>query len=162
MKRITLFLLTILGIASLCVSCEKTKAKWERFYGYTKADIIGSYEANPDSTLYEELPTEGVTVYPDAELTITEYDENVVSIRIRIPNLFFRNFRGAVALNEDDSEISIGDTDNSDILMTVYRNAQNQVRLHGRVRTPSHWDQYGPDDYNIYGFDVIKTENNEN
>jgi hypothetical protein len=162
MKRTTLFLLTFLAMAFLCASCGKNKNTWERFYGYTKAEILGNYEANPDSELYEELPTEGVVVYPEVELSITEYDEDLVNVRIRIPDQFYRNFRGMVALNEDDSEISIGGDDRSDILMTVYKNAQNQIRLHGRVRTPSHWDQNGPDDYNIYGFDVLKIENNEN
>ena len=67
-----------------------------------------------------------------------------------------------MALNEGASEISIGNDDNSDILATVYKNAQNQVRLHGRARVPCHWDQFGPDDYHIYGFDVIKIEENNN
>lgn len=163
MKRISLFLSIILGIVLVCASCGEPKDTWERFYGYTQADIIGRYEANPDNSLYEELPTEGVTVYPNAELTITAYGDALVNIQIRIPEVWYRNFRGAVALNEDDSEISIGDTDRSDLLATVYKNAQDQIRIHGRARVPKHWNQEGhPDDYYIYGFDVLKIENNEN
>ena len=54
-------------MAFLCASCGKNKNIWERFYGYTKAEILGNYEANPDSELYEELPTEGVSFLKDWE-----------------------------------------------------------------------------------------------
>ena len=159
MKRLTTVILLLLGVTIL-TSCHKTKDEWTRFYGYTKADILGDYGRNPDNSVYDELPTEGVIVYPEAEISITEYDDTLVNFRITIPNVWYRNFRGVVALNEGDSEISIGNDDNSDLLVTVYKNAQNQVRLDGRARVPCHWDQFGPDDYHIYGFDVVKIEEN--
>lgn len=162
MKRISIVSLLFLGMAFLSASCGKEKQTWERFYGYTRADLIGHYEANPDNSVYEELPTQGVKIYPNAEIDITEYDDDVVNIRILIPEVWYRNFRGAVALFNDDSDVSISDSDLSDVLMTVYKNADNQVRLHGRARVPKHWAQGVPDDYHIYGFDVVKTENNEN
>ena len=163
MKRISVFILISLGFFFCSASCNKEKEEWERVYGYTKADVIGHYEANPDSSLYEELPTVGVQVYPNVVMEITEYNEDMVNIFIKIPNLWYRNFRGYVALNEDDSDISIGnDFDGSDILMTVYHNKQNQVRLHGRARERHMWVNPVSYDWIIYGFDVIKQPASEN
>lgn len=159
MKRLSTLIVLSLGIVFLAASCGPEKEEWERFYGYTKADVLGHYDANPDESLYEELPTIGVQVYPNATIDITEYGENLVNVRIVIPEVFYKNFRGQVAINEDDSEIAIGDTDGSDILITVYRNAQNQVRMHGRARQRKIWTQPVVSyDYIIYGFDVIKAE----
>lgn len=163
MKKTTIFLLSFLGIIIGCTSCGPEKEEWERFYGYTKADVIGHYEANPDTSLYEDLPTVGVQVYSDATIDITEYNEDMVNICIRIPNVLYRNFRGYVALNEDDSDISLGNSsDESDIMMTVYKNRRNQVRLHGRAR--EHHLYHDPISYDwiIYGFDVIKQEQTQN
>lgn len=161
MKRLSIVLLLLISVAFIATSCREPKDEWVRFYGYTKEDVIGHYEANPDSTLYEELPTEGVQVYPDAEIDITEYNDYMVNVRIKIPNKLYKNFRGVVAINEDDSEIAIGDeSDGSDILMTVYRNTKNGVRLHGRERQHKLWTNPISYDYIIYGFDVIKTDEN--
>lgn len=163
MKRISVFILIFLGFFFCSASCNQEKEEWERFYGYTKADVIGHYEANPDSSLYEELPTVGVEVYPNAVIDITEYNEDMVNIHIVIPNVWYKNFRGFVALNENDSNISLGnDSDGSDILMTVYRNKHNQVRLHGRARERHLWHDPVSYDWIIYGFDVIKQPASEN
>lgn len=164
MKKASLFL-SILGMLLLQSACHKNpQSEWERFYGYTKADLLGHYEANPDDSYYEELPTEGVVIYRTAVIDITEYDENLVNIRVTIPNYLNRTFRGAVAINQSeiDSDVHISESDGSDILMTVYRNKKQQVRLHGRTRRPKHWDENGiPDDYYLYGFEVVKTDNLE-
>lgn len=158
MKQLRTVALVFLGLVFMAASCQKPKEEWQRYYGYTKADVIGHYESNPDSSLYEELPTVGVEVYPNVEINITEYNEDLVSVRIVIPNIWYRTFRGVVALNENDSDIAIGNDDGSDILMTVYRRGDNEIRLHGRARERHIWtDPVVSFDYIIYGFDVIKT-----
>ena len=159
MKQLSTIIILTLGLVFLATSCKEQKEEWERFYGYTKDDVIGHYEANPDQSVYDELPTVGVEVYPTAQIDITEYYEDLVNLRILIPEVFYNNYRGEVAINENASDISIGSTDGSDILLTVYRNAKNQIRLHGRARQRKIWTEPVVSyDYIIYGFDVIKTE----
>ena len=162
MKRTTRLLTLLLGLLML-QACHKTPtSEWNQFFGYTKADVLGHYEANPDNSVYEELPTEGVVVYRTTVIDITEYGEGFVSIHITIPDYLNQTFRGQVALNQDDSNISMGETNGADLLLTVYHDAQQRIRLHGRVRRPKHFTEGVPDDYYIYGFDVIKSEHNEN
>ena len=68
MKRIINILAMTLCVM-LFVSCKKsTENEWQRFWGFTKDDIAGHYNANPDESLYEELPTEGIKVYDNATI----------------------------------------------------------------------------------------------
>ena len=153
MKRITILL-------ALCViaftSCKKDPV-WNRFFGYTKDDIVGHYEANPDESLYEDLPTEGVKVYSNAVLDITSLSNDLISIRIVIPGVINKVFSGPVYSAADNSDIVLLNG-NEDIEMTVYKNEDGQIRLHGREK------HYHYDANNVlvssenYGFDVIKQE----
>lgn len=159
MKK-TLSIITLLIAAFLFTTCQKTQEdEWERFYGYTKADIVGHYEANPDSTSYSELPTEGVMVYPNATIDINELSDNLISLRIIIPDVINKYFTGEASMNENDSELSLHNY-HEDILMTVYKNKQNQVRLQGRERRCIFNNEGEITDCILHGFDVIKTDNN--
>lgn len=153
MKRITILL-------ALCVivftSCKKDPV-WNRFFGYTKDDIVGHYEANPDESLYEDLPTEGVKVYNNAVLDITSLSDNLISIKLNIPDVIHNKvFSGPVYSASDNSDIILKNNNDEDIQMTVYKNGKGQVRLHGRLK------RYHYDASNVlvssenYGFDVIK------
>ena len=121
MKKTILFLIA-LGL--LCASCEKTPVnEWNRFYGFTKDDIAGHYEANPDESLYEELPTEGVTVYNTATIDITSLQDNMVSIRIVIPHVINKVFSGVVNGDDSTSDLILnGFCEN--IMATVYKNSK--------------------------------------
>lgn len=155
MKKTLTFAALLLGILFFC-SCEKTEVNsWERFYGFTQADVIGHYDANPDSSYYEPLPTEGVIVYPNATIDITPIDDNLVRLVLNIPDVIYKIFTGAAVYNENDSDMTFHDY-NYDILMTVYKNPQNQIRLHGRERYCRYNDEGELINCTFHGFDVIK------
>lgn len=154
-KNLIVALLSI--IALVFVSCEKTPVnEWSRFYGYTQADIVGHYEANPDESLYQDLPTEGVEVYNNATIDIAAASGKSISLHIVIPEVINKRFSGPVNTTEQESDLTLNNF-NEDILMTVYKNAKGQVRFHGRVK---HY-YYNADHELVnsinYGFDVIKT-----
>ena len=156
MKRISILLTLVLGLAFINTSCEKTpENEWNRFYGYTANDIAGHYDANPDESLYEELPTQGVAVYDNATVEIQALSENQVSLRIIIPNVINRVFSGTVFTDESVSDLILHNFQ-EDISMTVYKNKENQIRLHGRVKRYRYDQDNVLVDSDNYGFDVIK------
>ncbi|MBR4147079.1 MAG: hypothetical protein IKU00_04210 [Bacteroidales bacterium] len=157
MKKASLFLI---ALCLLCLSCEKTPVnEWDRFYGFTKDDIVGHYEANPDESLYQELPTQGVTVYSNATIDITSLSGNSISIRIVIPSVINKVFSGAVNNEENSSDLVLRNF-NEDIMMTVYKNSKGQIRMHGRVKRYRYDSDGILIDSNYYGFDVIKSTEN--
>lgn len=163
MKKTTLILILI---SFLFASCGKpTVEEWRRFYGFTQSDIIGHYEANPDESLYEELPTEGVAVYNNASIDISAEGNTSISLHIVIPGRINKYFSGPLDMsNESRSDIAlvnvINHSNQEDILLTVYTNDKGQVRFHGRVKDyfystePGHEDEL-TNSHN-WGFDVIK------
>lgn len=163
MKKTFLFLVASL---LLCVSCEKTPInQWKNLYDFTRADIIGHYEANPDESLYEPLPTEGVAVYNNATLDVSAIGATAVSIHIVIPGKVNKTFSGPLNMSDENrSDIALTNIINTankeDIMMTVYKNDKNQVRFHGRVKRyyyntePGHENELVKSD--DWGFDVIK------
>jgi hypothetical protein len=153
MKKTYLFLV---AISLLFASCEKTPVnEWSRFYGYTQADIVGHYEANPDESLYENLPTEGVEVYDNTTIDIVALSENSISLRIVIPGVINKSFSGSINATELESDL-IFQNFNEDIMMTVYKNSKGQVRFHGRVKHYYYNADHELINSNNYGFDVIK------
>lgn len=151
--------LTILiGILFLAVSCNKTptESEWSRFYGFSSSDIIGHYEANPDESLYQDLPTEGVEVYDNATIDIVALSGSSISLRIVIPGVINKNFSGPVYSDDDNSDLVLNNN-NEDIMMTVYKNNKGQVRFHGRVKHYYYNANHELVNSNNYGFDVIKT-----
>lgn len=160
MKKLFIILLMLVSATTLN-SCgnDEDNNTWNRFYGYTKDDIVGHYEANPDEACYVPLPTEGVAVYRNVTIDITPLENNLVSLRIIIPNEINKVFTGAANLNENDSDLGFHNY-NEDILFTVYKNEQNQVRLHGRERYCIYDENNEIVDCNIHGFDVIKAPAN--
>ena len=157
MKRITILLATVLCVI-LFASCKKDPT-WERFFGFAKEDVIGHYVANPDESLYEELPTEGVKVYDNAVIDITSLSDNLISIKLNIPDIITnKTFSGPVYSANDNSDIVLQNSNNEDIEMTVYKNEKGQVRLHGRLKRYHYDVNHVLIDSDNYGFDVIKEE----
>lgn len=153
MKR----LLYLAALLILCVSCGKDpNEEWSRFFGFTKTDIVGHYEANPDPCVYPELPTEGVVVYDNATVEVIDLSDNLVSFRLVIPETLNKVFTGSVPTDGSSSDLGFHNN-HEDVLLTVYKNGKGQVRFHGRYRY-YYSDKGGPEDADIYGFDVIKTE----
>ena len=166
MKKASLYLIAILF---LCASCEKTPVnEWGRFYGFTQADVIGHYEANPDESLYQALPTEGVAVYDNATIDVGAVGETAVSVHIVIPTKINKTFSGPLNMSDDHrSDITLTNIINSlnkeDIWITVYKNDQGQVRFHGRVKRyyyiiDEETHQTILDHSDNWGFDVLKRE----
>jgi small nuclear ribonucleoprotein (snRNP)-like protein len=154
MKRITLLLATAFCVIVLA-SCKKDPA-WERFWGFTKDDIVGHYVANPDESLYEELPTEGVKVYDNAVIDITSLSGNLISIKLNIPDVLNnKTFSGTLYSADDNSDIVLLNG-NEDIQMTVYKNEKGLVRLHGREKHYHYDANHVLVSSENYGFDVIK------
>lgn len=154
MKKTFLFLI---AMGLLCASCEKTPVnEWNRFYGFTKDDIVGHYDANPDESLYEELPTEGVTVYNTVTIDITSLQDNMVSLRIVIPHVINKAFSGVINGDDSTSDLILNGF-GEDIMATVYKNSKGQIRMHGRVKGDRH-HRDGDPVINVYGFDVLKAD----
>jgi hypothetical protein len=157
MKRISTLLATLLCLV-MFVSCEKEPVnEWQRFWGYTKDDIVGDYEANPDESIYEEYPTAGMTIYKNASIHVTGLSGDLVSIRINIPGVINKVFSGAVYSASDNSDLALVSTNgNDDIRMTVYKNSKGDVRFHG-IQKRYHYDAgHVLTSSENYGFDVIK------
>ncbi len=165
MRKISLLLI---ALSLLFASCGKDPEKeWGRFYGFTQADVVGHYEANPDESLYEALPTEGVTVYNNASMDVSAVGSTAVSIHIVIPGKVNKTFSGPLDMSDENrSDIALLNVINSlnkeDLLMTVYKNEQGQVRFHGRVKR--YYYEINTDGSIVlkrsenWGFDVIKQE----
>lgn len=167
MRKTILF---IIAIGLLCVSCGKTEEnEWSRFYGFTQADVIGHFEANPDESLYQELPTAGMVVYDNATIDISPVGSSAsISVHIVIPGKINKSFSGPLNMsNENRSDIAITTIINTynkeDIMMTVYKNDKGQVRFHGRVKRYYYNSQPGHENELVksdnWGFDVIKADN---
>ena len=159
----------LIALSLLFVSCGKPSVdEWSRFYGFTQADIIGHYEANPDESIYQELPTEGATVYNTAAIDISAVGNTAISLHIVIPGTINKTFSGPLDTQEEDrSDVVltnvISNREKEDVMMTVYKNEQGQVRFHGRVkhyhyRYDSETEQYYLHHSENWGFDVLKAE----
>ena len=166
MKKISLLLI---AFTLLFAACGKDPEKeWGRFYGFVQSDVVGHYEANPDESLYEPLPTEGIVVYDNATLDVSAVGTAAVSVHIVIPGKINKTFSGSLDMSDEDrSDITlttvINSTNKEDIWMTVYKNNQGQVRFHGRVKRYYYRiDQETHQSYlyrsDNWGFDVIKQE----
>lgn len=157
MKK-TLILITLFIGALAFSSCDDKEDEWNRFYGFTKADVVGHYEANPDEDCYPELPTGNIEVYRNVTIDINDMGQNnnLVSLHIVIPDIINVSFTGAVQINGNDSDMAFHNGTNEDILMTVYKNGKNQVRFHGRERRCSGISDGELVNCKTRGFDVIK------
>lgn len=128
------FAIILSAVTLLFVSCEKTKTnEWGRFFGFTAADIAGHYTSSPDESLYQELPTEGVVIYDNVTIDIGATSENSVSLHIVIPNQINLVFSGTLD-SEDNSSDLVLYSYYDDLMASVYKNDQGQIRIHGRVK----------------------------
>lgn len=159
MRKTTLSLSILLSLLVLFISCEKQKEKtWTSFYDFTVADIAGSYVPNPDESVYEESPTDGMTVYDNASLTITELSDNNISVRIIIPDEINKVFTGNIEPNNNLAIIKLTQGLYESFTANVYKDSQNQIRLSGYESRSIYGANSELVDKKVYGFDVIKIE----
>ena len=150
MKNIRI--LSVLFLLSLFfVSCEEEQNnEWERYYGYTNEEIIGSYSNSNVADAFDGL-TESLYCHicDDARITVTAESENMVRFSVNSAEAALNtSLKGNPALNDDDFLITLVDSPYK-LTAYVYTNAEGQLRLHGFVRA------YSPNLVNYY-FDVIK------
>lgn len=138
MKKLFVIFALLIGTTSL-ISCDKTNDdEWNRFFGYSKADIIGHYESTPNEEYYSEMPTQGVTVHRNVTIDIADAGgESYVNLHIVIPDIINVHFTGAVQLNGNDSDMAFNNNTTytiEDFLVTVYKDKNGHIRMHGRER----------------------------
>lgn len=131
MKKV---MMIVAAMVLLMTGCQPEKDEWSRFYGFTKADIVGNYIANPDESCYEDYPVEDVTTHRNAQVDVIDLGGDLVEVRVAIPNVIHKSYTGVVGTEGHDTEIIFSDYSDNDLVLDVYKNTQNQVRLHGRVR----------------------------
>lgn len=149
-----------LGLSILSTSCKQQEDNpWSRFYDFTSSDVIGTYSANPNESVYEESPTPGVVVYDNASVTITELDDGLVMVRVIIPDQINKVFTGAIDQNSSNGVLLLRQGSYEEFNATVYKNKQGQIRLQGHESRTYYNAEGEVSDKKIYGFDVIKTEN---
>ena len=159
MKKISL-LISLVGLLFLSVSCEHPEDNpWSRFYDFSISDVIGTYSANPDESVYEESPTPGVVVYDNASVTITELGDDLVMVRVIIPDQINKVFTGSVEQNSGNGVLLLNQGSYEEFSATVYKGNQGQIRLQGHESRTYYNAEGEISDKKIYGFDVIKTEN---
>lgn len=157
MRKTALHLSLALGLLILFSSCEKPKEKtWISFYDFTVADIVGTYSANTDESVYEDSPTPGTTVYQNATVTITELSESNISVRVVIPDQINKAFTGSIETNNSLAIIKLTQGLYETFTANVYKDSQNRIRLNGN-ESRSIYDANGElVDKKVYGFDVVK------
>lgn len=152
MKNIKyLSVLLVLGV--FLVSCGKEqKNEWNKHYGFTNDEIIGSYSFSDVADAFDGL-TESLycIICEDAVITITRESDNGIQFSIRsVSGELNADIKGNPVQNDDSFLLTLVDSLNDNELTAyVYTNASGQIRLHGFVR------KYYPSVRNYY-FDVIK------
>ncbi|MBR6930048.1 MAG: hypothetical protein IKH61_07445 [Bacteroidales bacterium] len=173
MKNIK-YLSVLLVLGLLFVSCEKQpqESEWEKYYGYTNAEIAGSYSFSNVADAFDGL-TEGAYCHicPDAKIDIVGWlGSNIVQFNVNCPsNEFNRTFEGRPRLTDDDFLINMkypSSHPHPDYELTayVYKNKRGNIRLHGFARHityETHVDTNNNTVYQVtakvnYYFDVIK------
>ena len=163
-------LLLMLGV--FLVSCEKEQKKeWNKYYGYSNEEIVGSYSFSKVEDAFEDLTESAYChICEDAKINITARSESIIEFNVNCPNdEFNRTFEGRPCLTDDDFLINMtapSGTPHPDYELTVYvyKNDQGDIRLHGfarHIKYEIHNDPNGMPVYNIkskvnYYFDVIK------
>lgn len=172
MKRlIVLSMLTVFGMAILA-SCEKDVDKeWNKFYSYTKEDIVGEYTYSNLSSAFDGLiESDEGHLCPDAQVNIASTGAQTVLFHMASPNRNFqKSFSGLPKLTANDFLITMYsgwvNLKRYNVTANVLTNDQDEVRLKGFVSEDRYERVYNTEeaqydtvyDYSIkYHFDVIK------
>ena len=171
-KRAALFL----GLGFLLVSCGEEKSEWQNFYGFTSADIVGTYSYSNHPGAFDGVEGPGRHACEDAEVGITTSADSLGKIvfSLHCPDEdYSRSIEGYPSPNEDDFMIrmSTGIIHSGshpkahNINGYVMKNAKQQIRVHGYATVNTYKVETDPqtgvetdviDDQVYYYFDVIK------
>ena len=171
-----LALLCLMGI--FFTSCkEESKSEWSNFYGYTNADVVGTYSFSNVSTAFDGIEGIGRHVCVDAEVSIQISDQNpnMLKFTIECPKEEHeRTIEDYATPNEDDFmlRMSTGYIHSGSNKVKVYvvnahvmKNEKNELRLAGFSAVNTYKEITNPEsgtlsyeqiDGEYYYFDVIK------
>ena len=172
MKNIT-YLSVLFMLGFLFVSCEKQpqESEWEKYYGYTNEEIVGSYAFSNVKDAFDDLTESSYChICEDARINITASSGNAIEFNVNCPSdEFNRTFEGRPCFTDDDFLINMTAPSGNahpdyELTVYVYKNAQGKIRLHGFARQITYQIVNNPDGstvYNVkskvnYYFDVIK------
>lgn len=167
MKRVV-YLSLLLSLCVAFVSCkdQKESKEWESFYGYTVEDIIGEYGFSNLINAFDGLTeSDYCHICDDAEISVVALTNTSVQFNFNCAGLGFdKSFMGRPTLNDNDFLIRMATTlqyqsgklKDYQLTSYVYRNANQDLRLHGYVTENIYEaDTVLLDRINYY-FDVIK------
>lgn len=170
MKNIK-YLSVLLMLSFFFVSCEKQpqESEWEKYYGYTNEEIVGSYSFSNVSDAFESL-TEGeyCHICEDAKVNITATSGSTIEFNVNCPSdEFNRTFEGRPCVTDDDFLInmttsSLSQHQDYKLMVYVFKNEKGDIRLHGYARIIKYEFNHETEEYDIpksninYWFDVIK------
>ena len=138
MKK-TLVLSAIFFISMVLTSCKPEKKEWQRFIGYTPADIVGEYHFSEVEDAFAGIfeSEEGI-LCPDALINVTSPMAQTVRIVVKCPDHNFqKTFSGRPSLNTNPFNIIMdggwSGMKRYGIYADVMKNDQGVVRLVGCV-----------------------------
>ncbi len=141
MNRHIIKVLALAAIVVFFASCKKSKSEWTNFYGYTPADVAGTYVFSALPEAFEGY-TEGTycILCKDAQISISG-GENTVRFNIDCPDHdYSKSFLGKAPLNPNDFLIDIrGNVQSAGyrkclvnrLQTRVLKNDENKIRLAG-------------------------------
>lgn len=168
-------LVCLLGL--FFTSCDKApKNEWKDYFGFTDAEIIGTYSYSKLSDAFDEVEGTGRHVCLDAQVSIQASQENSswIKFTVNCPGEgFSRTFNGQATPNEDDHMIHMstgyihagGKIKAYNLTADVLKNEKQEIRLHGFAAENTYElitdvetgaTTYNTIDGEYYYFDVIK------
>ena len=142
MNRRIIKVLVLATFVMAFASCKKTKSEWSNFFGYTSADVAGTYVFSEYDKAFEGF-TEGsyCILCRDAQIVVTATSESAIKFAIDCPDHnYSKVFMGKAPLNSNDFLIDIKGNkqwqSSSNFIQNrlhsrVYKNAENKIRLAG-------------------------------
>jgi len=142
MKNIK-YLSVLLMLGLLFVSCEKQPqaSEWNKVYGYTVGDIVGSYTPSNNPDAFDGLVENAYChICEDAKIDITAGSGSSIQFVLKCPSdNLNKTFEGLPRVTDDDFLINMklpsgNPYPDYELTSYVYKNAKGDIRLHGFAR----------------------------
>ena len=138
------FVALLFMVGALMAACQKDDAKeWEKYYGYSVDEIMGTYTFSYVSSAFEGLTENSYChICQDAEISVTSYldSESSIAFKVNCPKATFnKTFTGRPVMTDDGFLIKMSIPSTSEfpdyeLTVYVYKNAKGDIRLHGFAR----------------------------
>lgn len=166
-----IFLSAIFLIAMVLISCKPEKKEWERFFGYSPADIVGEYGFSGASDAFAGLleSEEGI-LCADAVVNVSSPTAQTVNFSVNCPDHNFqKGFLGRPSLNANAFNVMMdggwSNLKRFNLYADVMKIEQGIIRLIGFVNE-DHYERVYNNNTQVYDtvydysvkryFDVIK------